>query len=198
MQDVAQSCEPREGNRLMKGAIFLDRDGVIIENRENYVREWNEVSFIPGVLETLRHLAELETTVVIVTNQACIGREIVTFEKVWEIQNRIVEEIHAAGGRIAKSYLCPHKPEDHCNCRKPKPGMLFRAATEFDMKLNESWMIGDSLTDIEASKAAGCRPILVQTGKGREQAGRNSDRELIVLADLKSAVNFILNSTTGL
>ena len=176
----------------MRGGVFLDRDGVIIENRENYVREWKEVSFIPGALETLRCLAELEITVVIVTNQACIGRGIVPQERVWEIQNRIVEEIHAAGGRIAGSYLCPHKPEDECNCRKPKPGMLLQAALELDIDINDSWMVGDALTDVEACLSAGAKPILVLTGRGANQAIENSDETLTILPDLKSAVDFLL------
>ena len=150
-------------------AVFLDRDGVIIENCDEYVRRWEDVSFIPGSLQALRDLAEAHIPVVIVTNQGCIGKEIISLENAWEIQKRIETEIRLAGGSISKSYLCPHTNEDNCRCRKPMPGMLLEAASELDIDLSKSMMIGDALTDISAGETAGCRSSLVLTGRGRAQ-----------------------------
>src|SRR5436190_23406732 len=104
-----------------RAAVFLDRDGVIIENREGYVRSWEDVAFLPGVLGALRRLARLSCAVAIVTNQSPVGRGLLTLEAAEAINRRVVARIEAAGGRIDASYLCPHRPDERCGCRKPAP-----------------------------------------------------------------------------
>jgi D-glycero-D-manno-heptose 1,7-bisphosphate phosphatase len=154
----------------MRPAIFLDRDGVIIENREDYVRSWNDVSILPGVLESLAMAARSRYAIVIVTNQSAIGRGLISLDRANEIHQRLEKEIMTAGGRIDGIYLCPHAPDTGCNCRKPAPGMILQAANELSLDLPRSVIIGDALTDLSAGKAAGIpHRILVGTGRGYDQ-----------------------------
>jgi D-glycero-D-manno-heptose 1,7-bisphosphate phosphatase len=150
--------------------IFLDRDGVIIENRSNYVRSWKDVQFLPGALSALVKLASTPYKIIVVTNQSAVGRGIITFEEAEAISNQILSVIKSTGGRIDAYYVCPHAPEEKCSCRKPQPGMLLTAARELQIDLQNSLMVGDALTDIQAGKRAGVPGnYLVLTGRGREQ-----------------------------
>lgn len=152
----------------MKPAIFLDRDGVINENRTDYVRVWTDVRVLPGVLEALRALSRLDWPIVVISNQSAIGRGLTTAETVDEIHARLARQIAHAGGRIDAFYYCPHCPGDGCDCRKPAPGLLHQAAQDFDIDLTRSYMVGDAREDVEAALAAGCMPILVKTGRGQQ------------------------------
>lgn len=152
-----------------RSAVFLDRDGVINRNCPDHVKSWAEFEFLPRALEALRELAGLGWPVVVVSNQAAIGRGLVSRQMVEEINARMVAAVHAAGGRIDGVFYCPHRPEDGCACRKPRPGLLFRAAASLGLDLARSFLVGDAESDILAAQAAGCRPILVLTGRGAEQ-----------------------------
>jgi D-glycero-D-manno-heptose 1,7-bisphosphate phosphatase len=156
----------------MHAAIFLDRDGVIIANRPDYVRDWSEVVFLPQVLEALAKLYDSPYKIVIITNQAGVGRGIFSKQIADEINCRLVEVIIEAGGRIDGVYMCPHRPDENCDCRKPRPGMLFQAARDFDIDLQNSILIGDNLSDLQAALAAGLKTIiLVKTGLGEFSLG---------------------------
>jgi len=151
-------------------AIFLDRDGVIIENRARYVRSWEDVVFYPRALEALRRLAALPYAVVIVTNQSAVGRGIISRVQAEAINARVVAHIRTQGGRVDAAYLCPHAPQDGCSCRKPQPGLLLQAARDLHLDLARSWMVGDALTDIQAGQAAGvAQTVLVRSGRGAAQ-----------------------------
>jgi D-glycero-D-manno-heptose 1,7-bisphosphate phosphatase len=151
----------------MQPAIFLDRDGVIIENRPDYVQRWADVQFIPGVLPALARLKDTPYKIVIISNQAGIGRGIITRQVVEDIQERLIHEIIQAGGRIDGVYVCPHKPEDGCTCRKPRPGLILHAAQDLEIDLRHSMMIGDNLSDVQAGLAAGVgQLVFVRTGVG--------------------------------
>jgi len=151
-------------------AIFLDRDGVIIENRADYVRSWDDVAFLPGALAALAALAPAPWAVVIVTNQSAVGQGLLAPEAAEAINARVVAAIRAAGGRVDAAYLCPHTDADACDCRKPAPGLLRRAAAELNLDLGRSVMIGDALSDVLAGRAAGVgRAALVRTGRGAAQ-----------------------------
>jgi len=132
----------------------LDRDGVIIENRTDYVKSWEEVHFLPGAFEALRRLSRSDYVLVLVTNQSAVGRGIVTLDKTMEINERVVAEIKTKGGRVDASYICPHHPDEGCDCRKPAPGMLLRAAEELKLDLARSYAVGDAVSDIQAARAA--------------------------------------------
>ena len=163
----------------MHKAIFIDRDGVIISNRNNYVRSWVDVSIYPQALQALSKINESEYKIIIVTNQSAVGRGIISYNTAVEINQRLDAEVQSAGGRIDGVYMCPHAPEYGCSCRKPKPGLLLTAAKEFSIKLSQSVMIGDALTDIIAGQAAGVRNnILVLTGRGAEQAKLSHPEDL--------------------
>jgi D-glycero-D-manno-heptose 1,7-bisphosphate phosphatase len=150
-------------------AIFLDRDGVICENRYDHVKSWQEFRFLPGARESIAALSYLGLPIIVVTNQAVIGRGMVSAEVVEDIHQRMVAELAAYGGRVDQVVYCPHRPEDHCDCRKPKPGMLLRVAKEMDLDLNRSYMIGDAAADLMAGQQVGCQTFLVLTGRGFQQ-----------------------------
>lgn len=156
----------------MRTAVFLDRDGVVIENREQYVRDWSDVEFLPGALEALARLSRTEYAVVLVTNQSAVGRGIISHSKALEVHEMILAEIQTHGGRVEGSFLCPHAPWENCPCRKPRPGLLLEAAMKLALDMSRSIMVGDALTDIEAGKQAGVgRCVLVRTGRGNHQIG---------------------------
>jgi D-glycero-D-manno-heptose 1,7-bisphosphate phosphatase len=156
--------------KRMLPAIFLDRDGVVIENVDSYIRSWEQVCFLPGALEALAQLAGLSHRIIIVTNQSAVGRGMIDQAAAEDINQGVLERIHAAGGRIDGLYMCPHSPEDGCSCRKPLPGLFVQAAQELDIDLPHSVMIGDALTDLMAGQAAGIgNLILLRTGRGAAQ-----------------------------
>jgi D-glycero-D-manno-heptose 1,7-bisphosphate phosphatase len=172
----------------------LDRDGVINENRADYVRSPDQLVYIPGAFEALRMLAGTPYRIVVVSNQSAVGRGIISEEQANAINDELVSTVRRQGGRIDAAYLCPHDPRDGCDCRKPQPGMLLRAAQELNLDLGRSFLIGDALTDCAAGKAAGVRSVLVLTGRGRDQLASLKDREpeFSVAPDLLTAVQDIL------
>lgn len=155
----------------MHPAIFLDRDGVIIENRQNYVRSWSDVAIYPGALKVLAEISTTPNKVIIVTNQSVVGRGFISLAEAEAINKRLVERIVAAGGRVDGVFMCPHRPEDMCYCRKPRPGLLLQAQRALLLNMDRSIMIGDALSDLQAAQAAGVgRCALVRTGRGKIQA----------------------------
>jgi len=144
-------------------AIILDRDGVLNEKapRAQYVRNWSEFKWLPGVKETLRQLNEAGFKVIIVSNQAGINRGAMTEADLADIHLKMVKEVEQSGGRIDAIYYCPHDWEEGCECRKPKPGMLFQAQHDFNLDLSRTYFIGDDERDAQAADAAGCLAALV-------------------------------------
>lgn len=154
----------------MHPAIFLDRDGVINENRPRYVRSWQDVTLIPQAINALRTIALLPHKIIVVTNQSPVGRGILTLAEAETINQQIQAAVQAQGGRIDALFLCPHTPDEGCSCRKPKPGMLLQAAHQYSLDLPRSIMVGDALSDVAAGRSAGVHAAaLVLTGRGREQ-----------------------------
>lgn len=145
--------------------LFLDRDGVINRQVAGYVTAWEEVELLPGALAALARLAVFDGPVLIVSNQSCIARGLVREETVAEIHARLRVLAEAAGGRIDGFYVCPHHPDAGCACRKPKPGLLLRAAAEHGLALEKCVFVGDAVTDYQAALAAGCASILVRSGR---------------------------------
>ncbi|MDR7540381.1 MAG: HAD-IIIA family hydrolase [Armatimonadota bacterium] len=150
----------------LRRAVFLDRDGVLCENSPAYVKTWAEFRWLPGSKEALRLLAALRLPVVLVTNQSAINRGMVTGAEVARIHARMRAQISRAGGRLDGIYLCPHRPEEGCRCRKPGTLLFRQAAAELGLKLGGSYLVGDSRADLEAGWRLGMQVILVQTGLG--------------------------------
>lgn len=175
-------------------AVFLDRDGVVIENRSDYVKSWGEVHFIPGALEALKRMAGSSYLVIFVTNQSAVGRGIITMEEVLAINRQVIVIINMNCGRIDGVYICPHSPDEDCNCRKPKPGLLLQAAEELRVDLSRSYLVGDALSDLQAADAVSAAGILVLTGRGQDQASMLHGTEgYRIVADLQAAVDYILS-----
>lgn len=176
----------------MYPAIFLDRDGVIIENRADYVRAWQDVEIFQRALQALALPGLSRFRVVMVTNQPAVGKGMISRDEADAINHRLVEIIRGAGGQIDGVYLCPHTPADACNCRKPRPGLLLQAAAELNLDLSASIMVGDALTDVQAGRSAGVQQsVLVLTGRGSDQLRLPQAAEtpnLPVFADLYEAL----------
>lgn len=178
-------------------AIFLDRDGVICANRADHVKNWQEFEFLPGAKKSLAALSQLNLPIIVVTNQAIVNRGLATTGVVEDIHRRMVAEITAAGGRIDRVIYCPHRPEDGCECRKPKPGMLLQAAQEMNLNLAGSYFVGDAASDLVAARQVDCQAFLVLTGRGFQQlipALQSVGREFTLTRNLMSAANHILTS----
>jgi D-glycero-D-manno-heptose 1,7-bisphosphate phosphatase len=148
--------------------IFLDRDGVINENRSDYVKNWSEFCFLPGSKEAIVKLTRAGYRIVVCTNQAGVARGIIPIDTVEDIHRRMITEIAEGGGKIERVYYCPHGKDENCFCRKPRPGMLLRAGTELGVDMHDATFIGDSISDIQAALKAGVHPILVLTGLGKK------------------------------
>jgi D-glycero-D-manno-heptose 1,7-bisphosphate phosphatase len=172
--------------------IFLDRDGVINRRRPDHVRSWRQLEFLPHSLDALRALHELEERVVVVTNQSVVGRGLITAAELTVIHERMVEVVARNGGHIEHIYVCTHAPRDGCGCRKPGVGLLLRAATELSIDLEQSILVGDSLSDIQAAQAAGCRPIVVG-----EHHPAEIDHRIPLVAGLREAVVLIASDRRG-
>jgi D-glycero-D-manno-heptose 1,7-bisphosphate phosphatase len=163
----------------MYPALLLDRDGVIIENRSTYVRSWSDVEIFPQALHGLSLIKNSPYKIAIVTNQSAVGRGLVDLSEVHRINDRLIQAIQAAGGRIDGVFICPHTPQDNCDCRKPRPGLLLQAARELSLDLSHSIMIGDALTDLQAGAAAGIPTLaLLLTGRGADQAAHLPTNQL--------------------
>jgi D-glycero-D-manno-heptose 1,7-bisphosphate phosphatase len=160
-------------------AIFLDRDGVLIENRVDYVRNWSHVKIFPEAIHALSLATDTNYKIVIVTNQSAVGRGLILQAGADEINRRLINLIHHHGGQVDGVYMCPHKPDDDCFCRKPRPGLLLQAARELSLDLQHSWMIGDAWSDLQAGQRAGVRQtILLKTGRGAEQIQQPCPEEI--------------------
>jgi D-glycero-D-manno-heptose 1,7-bisphosphate phosphatase len=143
--------------------VFLDRDGVINKQPPpgGWVLRWEEFEFADGALAALRRLHEHGFTVVVVTNQSCVGRGLIGLEAVHEINARMAEVVARSGGEIAGVYVCPHTDEDQCPCRKPRPGLLSQAARDLSLDPARAFLVGDSERDMQAGAAKGCTTILL-------------------------------------
>jgi D-glycero-D-manno-heptose 1,7-bisphosphate phosphatase len=178
-------------------AVFLDRDGVICENRPDHVKTWDEFQFLPGAKNSLAALSRLGLAVVVVTNQAAIGRGMVSVSAVNEIHRHMMAEVAASGGRIDRIVYCPHRPEENCGCRKPKAGMLLQVANEMGIDLGRSYMIGDAASDLLAGQCAGCQTFMVLTGRGLQQlvpAFHSVNGQFTITRNLMGATTHILRA----
>jgi D-glycero-D-manno-heptose 1,7-bisphosphate phosphatase len=188
----------------MKAAVFLDRDGVLVQDVDLLIRR-EDMRLLAGVPEALGLLKRAGYSLNVVSNQTVVARGLASETEVFALNEHLQHMIEQAGGpHLDGWYFCPHHPKANvpayrlnCECRKPQPGMLLRAARELDLDLSASFMVGDRITDIIAGSAAGCSTILVQTGKHLEhpiETVEPIDASILpdyVCADLSAAVRWI-------
>ena len=142
--------------------MFLDRDGTICKD-VHYMRRPEQFELLPGVVEGIRFLNELGVKVIVTTNQSGVARGYLTEADLKKIHERMVDELSKRGAKIDAIYYCLHHPDDNCGCRKPKTGMLERAAQDFGLDLSKCFIIGDRKIDVETGRNAGCTSILIPT-----------------------------------
>ncbi len=148
--------------------VVLDRDGTINEDSDDYIKSPAEWKPIPGSLEAIARLTQAGYRVVLATNQSGIGRGLFDTAALNAIHETLQRAAQQAGGRIDAIFFCPHADAAGCECRKPKPGMLLEIGRRLNVPLEGVPMVGDALRDLQAAAAAGARPVLVLTGKGRK------------------------------
>jgi D-glycero-D-manno-heptose 1,7-bisphosphate phosphatase len=173
--------------------IILDRDGVINADSSEYIKSPEEWQPIPGSLEAIARLNHAGLKVVVATNQSGISRGYYTLADLEAIHEKMRRELKAVGGELDGIFICPHGPKDNCDCRKPKPGLLWQISRKFNIPPSKILLIGDSSRDIESAKAFGCRFLLVLTGNGEHtlKSDPNLDPQ-VIFPDLAKAAYAIL------
>lgn len=183
--------------KYINKAVFLDRDGVIIEDR-NYIHRIDQVEVIPGAVEALKKLQDHGFLLIIVTNQSGVGRGYYPLEDVYKVNNYIEEIFRAGGVNFKKIYIAPEAPDQPSRGRKPSPAFLFDARDEFNIDLNSSFIIGDKLIDLECGWNAGVKKsILVRTGYGKKTEQEFSDKlkDAIIVNNISEAAEWIIRNT---
>jgi D-glycero-D-manno-heptose 1,7-bisphosphate phosphatase len=180
--------------------VVLDRDGVINEDSDTFVKTLDEWIPIDGSIEAIARLYEHGFTIAVATNQSGVGRGLISEDALDAMHAKLLELVREAGGDIATIAYCPHKPEDYCDCRKPQSGLFDQIAATIGCDLEGAWTIGDSLRDLQAGAARGCTPVLVRTGKGaktemalEEDAGEFENLE--VFDNLDEAADYLIQQT---
>jgi D-glycero-D-manno-heptose 1,7-bisphosphate phosphatase len=185
----------RTGPKLRR-AVFLDRDGTI-NVEKNYLFRVGDWEWIPGAVEAIRRINALGWLAIVVTNQAGIARGLYDHVDVNLLHAHVDASLRQVGARIDGYYFCPHHPDfgeaRDCDCRKPRPGMLLRAARDFGIELSRSFLIGDKAIDVEAGRVAKLSPILVATGYGAA-AHAHVPADTTFVADLPAAIDWIVST----
>jgi len=187
--------------RLSKSSVIvLDRDGVINEDSPDFIKTPDEWHALPGSLDAIARLHQAGFTVVVATNQSGVGRGLFSVDTLWDIHRKMLGEVSEAGGYITRIFFCLHGPDEGCDCRKPKPGLLCQAAEYLACGLENMIVIGDSARDLESALAVGATPILVRTGKGsateKQLTHAGNFQNLEVYDDLATTVDALLTSKT--
>ena len=177
----------------MAKLIILDRDGVINEDSDAFIKSPQEWQPLPGALEAIARLNRAGYKVVIASNQSGIGRGLFDVRTLAAIHQRLRNELQGMGGHIEAIFYCPHHPDEGCNCRKPAIGMFEEIQDRFNTALEGVPAVGDSLRDLEAARKAGASPILVRTGKGAAtEAKGNVPADIPVYDDLEAVTKALL------
>lgn len=168
--------------------IILDRDGVINQDSDAFVKNPDEWIALPGSLQAIARLTQADWTVVVATNQSGLARGLFDMDTLTAIHAKMRRELAAVGGSVDAVFMCPHGPDDDCTCRKPRPGMFEQIGHRYDVNLADVPAVGDSLRDLQASSAAGCSPWLVLTGNGKKTLAKGGLPENTRVCDDLSAV----------
>ena len=171
--------------------VVLDRDGVINRDSDAYIKSADEWQPLPGSIDAIARLCKAGFTVAVASNQSGLARGMFDYAALASMHRKLRRLVYDAGGRIDRIVICPHGPDDGCDCRKPKAGLLHQLARQYDQALTRVPFIGDSLRDLETAVAVGAEPILVRTGKGSstESSLPGSLRDVVVHNDLAAAAD---------
>jgi len=182
---------------ILRKVVFLDRDGVINRDSPNYIKSWSEFEFLSGSLEAIKLLTLNGFANIIITNQSVINRKMVSEKVLNYIHTMMKTAVKSQGGKIKDIFFCPHMPEDRCNCRKPNPGLIFKAKQKYRIDIAASVMVGDSAKDVECARNAGCgHAVLVKTGNGNEAEKILREKSIypdLIARDLLEAVGWIID-----
>src|SRR5438105_899838 len=173
---------------MSRSPVLIDRDGVIVKVRTDYVKTLEEMEILPGAIEALAELSKNHHRLFVITNQSAIGHGLTTRAEVDRMHDKISSEIQRRGGAIEAFLVCPHTPSDECDCRKPKPGLIFQARDRYGVDLGSAVLIGDTPSDIQAARSAGCTSILVLTGMSSTGDAGGSD---YTVSDIQAAAELI-------
>lgn len=174
----------------LKKAAFLDRDGTLMID-EGYSSDPSMITIIPGAPETLRELRRKGYLLVVITNQSGVGRAFFTEDTVNLMNSRMSELFEAEGVGFDNFFICPHRPDEECGCRKPRPGMLLKAAEQLGIDLNRSIMVGDKMSDVEAGLAAGCRLNILVGGNTAKTENKDPDKRVAFAEKISDIIGLI-------
>ncbi len=173
--------------------VLLDRDGVLNADRADYVKSASEFRMLPGAAEAVAKLSKNGFRVAVVSNQAGVGKGLITEEALWQISSLVELAVESAGGAIERFYYCKHTPDDNCDCRKPRPGLILQACKDMEVKPSECYFVGDAERDVLAARNAGCKSVMVLTGFAKEQdVERFEQKPDYVAKDLREAAEWII------
>nr|WP_263010533.1 MULTISPECIES: D-glycero-beta-D-manno-heptose 1,7-bisphosphate 7-phosphatase [unclassified Pseudomonas] len=177
--------------------LILDRDGVINQDSDAYIKSLDEWIPIPGSIEAIAQLSKAGWTVAVATNQSGIARGYYSLATLDAMHARLRELVAAQGGEVGLIVYCPHGPDDGCDCRKPRPGMLRTIANHYAVDLAGVWFVGDSKGDLEAARAVDAQPVLVMTGKGEQTLSKGVPEATLIFDDLASIASALIHTQAG-
>ncbi|HXE65774.1 MAG TPA: HAD-IIIA family hydrolase [Rhodanobacteraceae bacterium] len=180
--------------------VILDRDGVLnAEPRDGgYVVDWAQWRWLPGALESLALLGSKGVRISVATNQSCVGRGIVSREQIDVVHARMLDEAAQAGATIGHVFVCPHAPEQGCDCRKPAPGLLLQALDATGSARNATVVLGDDFRDLQAAESAGIAAVLVRTGKGSLAEAAVAGTGVPIFDDIRAFTSALLSHSVSL
>ncbi len=184
---------------LIRKVVFLDRDGTINRDSSEYVKSREEFEFLPGSLEAIKNLTSKGFVSIVITNQSAVSRNLISAAELALVHKMMTQTVALNGGEIKGVFYCPHLPADACDCRKPEPGLIYRARKKYGIDLSAAVMVGDSAKDIECAHRAGCgRAVLVKSGQDDGVEDELKARQIFpdyVAGDLLDAARWIIANT---
>jgi D-glycero-D-manno-heptose 1,7-bisphosphate phosphatase len=177
--------------------LILDRDGVINQDSDAYIKSVEEWVPIPGSIGAIARLSQAGWTVAVATNQSGIARGYYSLDTLHAMHAELRRQVTEAGGEVGMIVFCPHGPDEGCDCRKPKPGLLRTIAQHYEVSLDEVWFVGDSRSDLAAALSIGARPVLVKTGKGLKTASGDLPPGTLQFDDLAAVATALINPGTA-
>lgn len=177
----------------MNPLLILDRDGVINQDSEHYIKSLTEWISLPGSIEAIGRLSRAGFAVAVATNQSGLARGLFDRAELDAMHQHLTDLITAAGGKLLGIYVCPHGPDQQCDCRKPKPGLIHQITHASGFSAEGAFIVGDSRRDLEAGLACGCQPVLVRTGKGEQTLTQTLPPGTSVHADLSAFADWLLD-----